>query len=206
MFDWNRFKTGKLKVILRTKELAEDFYKECKKRGIDWMIWDYAIWEDEGIEYKYHVPSESLSWNWIKDNGQESVEWKGVNHMKELTFKEVIENIKEGEVWECTRESARVKSIRMSGEGENSIIAFDFGKLITENCAAIQGADKFKLQRKEYTFEEAFKAYEEGKEIESCVEPCKYKNGEFKANGDSAWLELRAIPLREIRGKWYIND
>lgn len=132
----------------------------------------------------------------------------GGNKM-ELTFKEVIANIKENEVWECTRKDARVKKIRMV----NDLLVFDYGDTITEKQSAIRGTDTFKLQRKEYTFEEAFKAYEEGKEIESGS--YKYK----KCNGADCFKLIRSIKdewikcedgfeihLDEIRGKWYIND
>ena len=81
----------------------------------------------------------------------------------EKTFREVIADIKKGEVWEClgikiTKDS---DSIQMLGFGKNTIF-MDSSRI-------------FNLQRKEYTFEEAFKAYEEGKEIESCYSQYKYK-------------------------------
>lgn len=209
MFDWDRFKKGEIKVILRTEQLAKDFYKECKKRWIDWSSCDCAIWNKGGVVYKYCTISNSLVWNGIIDDGQESVEWKGVNCMKELTFKEVIANIKEGEVWECTRKNARVKKIRMN----NDLLVFDYGDTITEKQSAIRGTDTFKLQRKEYTFEEAFKAYEEGKEIESCEE-CRFKliDKDNTLIIDFAGDEMKysnkteLFSVKEIRGKWYIND
>ena len=68
------------------------------------------------------------------------------------------------------------------------------------------------MKRKQYTFAEAFKAYEEGKEIESCENPYRYK----KQNGNDAYFDISAeewwsgeaiiISLQEIRGKWYINN
>lgn len=132
----------------------------------------------------------------------------------EKTFKEVIADIKEGEVWECTRKNARVKTIRMSGDGDNSVIAFDYGREIIEVRSAIKGTDRFKLKRKEYTFEEAFKAYEEGKEIESCIEGQRYK----KEGGEDYYFDFNKekyillewdkdiFTITSIRNKWYIND
>lgn len=56
---------------------------------------------------------------------------------------------------------------------------------------------KYKLKRKKYSFTEAFKAYEEGKEIESCINSdWYYKLGE---------CEL-LVYAKEIKGEWYIND
>lgn len=187
MFDWDRFKKGKIKVILRTEQLAKDFYKECKKRRIDWSRCDYAIWNEGGIVYKYCTISNSLVWNGIIDDGQESVEWKGVNCMKELTFKEVITNIKEGEVW----------------ESEVKIIEYKYGRIVIKNIVhsvsdtfIFSDSVKYKLKRKEYTFEEAFNAYKEGKEIESCFSGEKFRI--------YSWEEI--FNVKEIAEKWYIND
>lgn len=59
--------------------------------------------------------------------------------------------------------------------------------------------NSFRIMKKKYTFEEAFKAYEEGKEIESCESDLVYQKTIL---GDRdvypKWYE--------IRGKWYIND
>lgn len=69
---------------------------------------------------------------------------------------------------------------------------------------------KFKLQRKQYTFEEAFKAYKNGKVIESCVTGDKYTwNGLTDLickNGEDGYSKLKSIYIEEIKGKWYIND
>ena len=115
--------------------------------------------------------------------------------MKELTFKEVIANIKEGEVWE----NEEFNIILYKGE---VTIRFE----TTESACGIyiKEKDKFKLRRKEYTFEEAFKAYEEGKVIESCVtrEICCKKDWTcVHGNDDKATISRLAI-----RNKWYINE
>lgn len=55
----------------------------------------------------------------------------------------------------------------------------------------------FSIERKKYSFAEAFKAYEEGKEIESCINSdWYYKLGE---------CEL-LVYAKEIKGEWYINS
>lgn len=199
MFDWDRFKKGKIKVILRTEQLAKDFYKECKKRRIDWSRCDYAIWNEGGIVYKYCTISNSLVWNGIIDDGQESVEWKGVNCMKELTFKEVIANIKENEVWESD-----IKIIKCTNDGNISVRSKIDGKTEIMN---FNKCNLYKLQREEYTFEEAFKKLKVGKEIESVITKEKYRiiESEFRfPKGDPG--KNIVISYREIEGKWYIND
>jgi len=125
----------------------------------------------------------------------------------EKTFEEVIRDIKKGEAWsdgflkiEKIKDSIAIGSL--NGKAFENIVGF-----------VINPCSRFKLLRKEYTFEEAFKAYEEGKEIESC-EGCRFKLTD-KDNtliidyaGDE--MEYRnkteLFSVKEIRGKWYIND
>ena len=119
----------------------------------------------------------------------------------EKTFKEVIEDIKEKEVW----------------EDKNFVLTLGYdGKIrIThkegfDNCVAIyiDINGKFKLKREEFTFTEAFKAYEEGKEIESLESGYKYKQNKMFSNLMGSWFQddNRIFSLKEIRGKWHINN
>lgn len=69
---------------------------------------------------------------------------------------------------------------------------------------------EFKFIRKEYTFEEVYKYYERGKEIES------YDGSRFKKidGQDHTWFDGRwfnfnngiSFSIKQIRNKWYIND
>lgn len=109
---------------------------------------------------------------------------KEENKMQEKTFREVIADIKEGEVWECghiliTKSN---EGIELKGMSSYSSYFTDDNKI-------------FKLQRKEYTFEEAFKAYEEGKEIQSI-------------SSDKIYQKERdyLFASYEISKKWYINN
>lgn len=124
--------------------------------------------------------------------------------MRELTFTEVIANIKEGEVWE-TVDGINAESIKK----ENGFIIIN---LIDErNRILIKEARKFKLQRKEYSFQEAFKAYEEGKEIESEENGAAYKiidgKDKYYCKVNKAWMiDNFGFSMALIRSKWYIND
>jgi len=72
---------------------------------------------------------------------------------------------------------------------------------------------KLKEYRKEYTFVEAFKAFEEGKEVENCEE-CRFKliDKDNTLIIDYAGDEMEysnkteLFSVKEIRGKWYINE
>ena len=121
----------------------------------------------------------------------------------EKTFKEVIEDIKENEVWEDKN------FVLTLGYDESIRITHKEG---FDNCVAIyiDINGKFKLKREEFTFEEAFKAYEEGKEIESLTSGYKYKQNEMFSNSTGGWYAFydhnEIFSLKEIRGKWYINN
>lgn len=119
----------------------------------------------------------------------------------EKTFREVIADIKEGEVWEC-----RSKYIQRFADG---IQIYHKEKGKSTPSMLMRNNDKFKLQRKEYTFEEAFKAYEEGKEIESCYSQYKYKKEgglDLYSKTENEWYGEDNFEIDEIRGKWYINN
>ena len=126
----------------------------------------------------------------------------------EKTFREVIADIKEGEVWDdgflkIQMKRGTISIGSLNEEPFKNIIGF-----------VINPCKKFKLQRKEYKFDEAFKAYEEGKEIENIVTKYKFKksnDGMIKITQRSGNITLTNessvfVTIDEIRGKWYIND
>lgn len=122
-----------------------------------------------------------------------------IKYNRELTFREVMAQIKEGEVWEDVMN----KNITISKNGIN------LNRLDWTNSMFMSFDSKFKLQRKEYTFEEAFKSYEEGKEIESCVSGHKYKKGNLHATtlcGQDYLIQGYGIPISDISGNWYVNE
>lgn len=102
------------------------------------------------------------------------------------TFREVIATIKEGEVW--VNEVSPISFIRLREDG-----VLDFN----EN-EGVNLYNTYTLKRKEYTFEEAFKAYEEGKEIESLYSNKKY----YQDISNEGLIEY--LSIEEIRGKWHI--
>ena len=110
--------------------------------------------------------------------------FEGVKEMKELTFKEVIANIKEGEVWESNEKTITIKYDQVIIQVKEGYE----GRVNGNERMALSLDKKYKLQRKEYTFEEAFKAYEEGKEIESVISAYRIKkltDGRFRISQKS---------------------
>lgn len=128
--------------------------------------------------------------------------------MKELTFKEVIANIKEGEVWENPKN--RIKRIFINEIGNIHLEGNETFSINYSTC--VKSDSLYTLQRKEYTFEEAFKAYEEGKEIESCA-GMRYKKinsvDKYFSTHSNEWVKAHndiLFNMIEIRNEWYIND
>lgn len=126
------------------------------------------------------------------------------------TFREVIRDIKEGEIWINLSENRRVEQIQL----RKNILALEGKAKFETNGVGVFLNDKFKLKRKEYSFNEAFKYYEEGEEIESIFSNCKYKNIDGihyfkdKISGMFAqeWAACDGFEISEIREKWYINN
>lgn len=116
------------------------------------------------------------------------------------TFKEVIADIKEGETW-IQKDKGYIVS-KIANFGGDIVIELDSSRSVFGTKGT------YTLERKEYSFNEAFKAYEEGKEIESRYKITYKKiNGEdFVCEGESWEENEESFTLSEIRGKWYIND
>lgn len=211
MFDWDRFGNGEIAVHCDTEEKAKDFLKECEKRDIGWSSGKKANHNTNWDSYKidtcyscYILRERELGYgskHFFKKEGLEIIKWE-IDKMKELTFKEVIANIKDGEVWENASLARNLKEINRKGR----LIRFVFTD--TDRVSfAIYNDDTFILQRKEYSFEEAFKAYEEGKEIESCYTATKFCENEYLENNVYAEWKLGVrFKVDEIKGKWYINE
>ncbi|WP_195264525.1 hypothetical protein [Clostridium sp. 1001275B_160808_H3] len=150
--------------------------------------------------------SESFSYDSAEDFFKHNVNLRGYfEEIKEveLTFKEVVANIKEGEVWENASLARNLKEINRKGR----LIRFVFTDT-DRGSFAIDNDDTFILQRKEYIFQEAFKAYEEGKEIESISYRYKIINEQDKyySKLEKEWIDNDTFDVDEIKGKWYIND
>lgn len=126
---------------------------------------------------------------------------------QQKTFREVIADIKEGEIWE-----SRSKYIQRFADG---IQIYHKEKGKSTPSMLMSNNDKFKLQRKEYTFEEAYKKAKEGAEIQSLASNIKYKKYDentmmFKDKDmdDFAGIsnDNAIFSVDEIQGKWFINN
>ncbi|MGG7144919.1 hypothetical protein ACQPVP_15870 [Clostridium nigeriense] len=147
---------------------------------------EYEVFEEGNTYYRLKVNDRGRTYHYYAKHRFEEV--KEENKM-EKSFREVIADIKPGEVWKLNQ--FEIKCHKTTG----TIV---IRSTATGKVFGFEKKDRFKLQRKEYTFAEAFKAYEEGKGIESC------KGIYYKKDYETEYDE--SISMDEIRGKWYIND
>lgn len=142
-----------------------------------------------------------------KVDGVAFKKWR-FKEVKELTFKEVIASIKDGESYRAIYKKGLGNCPTIT-RNQNSI-EIDFP--LKTDCYLFTRDMLFELVRKNYTFEEAFKAFEEGKEMESC-EGWKFKKKGDKVivtNHSGARFEESSanalFSLKEMKGDWYINE
>lgn len=148
---------------------------------------------------RYKVKEDLGGWMWTEEMF-EIIEKEVSVNMKELTFREVIANIKEGEVWERVDDEYISNRIELKNGQLNQYNIWN-GKMdfTLKEAGLILDKTLYKLKRPQYTFQEAFKVFEEGKEIESCESGHIYNTTEEN-------VEDRLFYGYEIQGKWYIND
>ena len=123
------------------------------------------------------------------------------------TFREVLQNIKPGETWDCIND-CNIKSISYIDKS----IRIEYCSSII--CYVLDDA-QFKLRKEEVEFEDAIKALKEGKTIESCETERIYKTRErgdekvifVNTQTSSTWLDLDIIfKQKEVFGKWCIYN
>lgn len=198
-----------LENVTKRVVVKEDMVKlEGKEVEISW-VGDIYI---DGITL-YGVKEDLGGWYWTEEMF-EKIEEKESDNMKELTFREVIANIKEGEVWERVDDEYISNRIELKN-GQLNQYNFWNGKMdfASKEAGLILDKTLYKLKRPQYTFQEAFKAFEEGKEIESCESGFKFKRYEdtVRIKGGCykvlyECLKVKIFSIEEILGGWYIND
>lgn len=143
------------------------FLRECDKQGIKWYDGDKTVkencWKAYGSKTSYRIKKnlEFCDNDFYESKGLRTIKWE-IKENKETakTFKEVITDIKEGQVWKW-----KMFTIELDKDKDIKITRIDG----FEDCRTIffNNTEKFTLQKPKYTFEQAIKAFKEGKTIVS---------------------------------------
>lgn len=126
----------------------------------------------------------------------------------EKTFQEIINTIKEGEVWVNKCKDRRLAKI----EKHYETVIFELSD--SHKDVGIKLNDIFVLEKEKHSFEEAMKVLKKGGIIESCYSGTKYamssREGETVKYFDTEynkWItECHMFSYSEIFGDWYINN
>ena len=198
-FNWEGFRSGKFAVHCDTEEKAKDFIREAHKNGIKWAHAEcgFTFWCFNKINTCYYG-GEELTYGHINNCDIKIIEWRSDN-MK--NFREVIRDIKEGEVWEN-----EIFEIIKVGNGIEI-------NLKNEPCVAIQGVflgdnRKFKLKQQPVTLEEVLNSDKRCK-VEHELLKDKYYSlyDEFDFILVEISSNFKTKETKEIikNGKWYLE-
>ena len=128
------------------------------------------------------------------------------------TYREVLQDIRPGEIWECIESDSIIRAIRYY---EDEAIEMECTPSSQSNIFYVDIDKKFRLKKDVVEFEDAIKALKEGKTIESCVTSSLYKirrrcmdDTILTSKQDSpSWLDLDCnFKTKEVLGKWCIYE
>lgn len=135
MFNGDEFKKGKIAVWCKTEEIAKNFLEECDKHDIKWnskriassdTYWNYEKY-NTCYFYKYGC-STGLSWGskeFAESEHYTIIDWNGAMKSNGLsTYREVLTNIKEGEVYICEDKNCQISRIELEEEQLKETINF----------------------------------------------------------------------------------
>lgn len=219
-FSWEDFKNGKTAIWCETEELKKDFLLQCDNNGIMWgkskpsdntHIKCYA--DDNFSAYSFHYGNSFgiSSYEWFQGRGVKIIKWS----IETYKGWEIIKMISEGKLKDGTNlkdDDGDLYTI-LNGCLVNGIHTKFDSDYETESSFIIDGEFTI-MERKKYTFTEAFKSYEEGKEIEDKwgmrYRKSKDGNVEYKVDHMKDWEryfnDYNVFSIEQIRGEWYINN
>ena len=124
-----------------------------------------------------------------------------------MKFIDVINNIKVGEKYKSVDDKSDVRYITKTENGIEFGLIYNVYRINT-----IPDDLELELEKKEYDFTEAFKAFKDGyviQSVDSKIAYCLSENEVMAVYYDSKTYYLcsdNLFTLNEINGKWYILD
>lgn len=199
-FNWEGFRSGKFAVSCDTEEKAKDFIREAHKNGIKWAHAEcgFTFWCFNKINTCYYG-GEKLTYGHISHCDIKIIEWRNDN-MK--NFREVIRDIKEGEVWENKNFLIELNENEIEIRHKKGFDCDTIGIIFNDNRL-------FSLKQQPVTFEEVLNsdkrcrveyAFDNGIEVET-------EYDDFDIITCELSTDFEAEQLKEIikNGKWYLE-
>lgn len=226
-FDWEGFRNNEFVVLCNTEEKAEDFLKECYKKGMYWAsskttaLFKYCKDNDTCYSYNFndnnHIQYSRKSF--YLDKGYKVIEWKIENKI------------------DCDREY-NIMEIKEFPEGTEFIDGLCLKIRFNNNCMEVLSNktkkwteckitknwlnSKFKIVKrdKKVSFKEAIQAYENGKAVKCILNneiyfyygsyaPKDIKNyGEYFIKYNENAEDNSDFPTTGeiLRGEWYVKE
>lgn len=195
-FNWEGFRSGKFAVHCDTEEKAREFIKEAHLREIEWVYANpYTTRWNINKSNTCYYGMDTLTYGDIDNCNIKIIEWRN-DDMK--NFREVIRDIKEGEVWE--NENFAI-SIDYDGD-----IAIDKRNGIINNAGGIWigSGREFKLKQQPVTFEEVLNSDKRCR-VEHNMFDLEELMTEEMIISESNYFDVDEI-LYAITNKFYTND
>ena len=201
-FNWGEFKEGKIAVWCETRELREDFLKQCDKHKIVWgsvgvkcskKVDLISVKGEEKTAYSMMYGDMGFChYDWYQENGLKVVKWR------KATYEgwEIIKMLSEGKIADFTRlrdedgfSYTVINNCLLDG------VRLKFSSDYETKASFIIESEFTIVERQKFTTDIAFKEYMEGKMIESYVTGCKYQKDRI----------FGGINRVEFEGLWYIE-
>ena len=225
-FSWDDFRSGKIAVWCETRELREDFLKQCDNHGVRWRTNgelasdNIEVTSCEGEDCTSYVCKNFgiafSDYNWFQEQGIKVIKWSIGENNKIYKGWEIVKMISEGELKEGTMlkddnddEFTVFNNCLLSGIHNEFNSDYE-----AESSFLVMGEFTIVDTRKKHPFIEAFIAFEEGEVIEDKYGMCYRKidrlTVEYKAKHMKKWEELYSdtniFSIDAIKGDWYINN
>lgn len=205
-FNWGEFKEGKIAVWCETRELREDFLKQCDNHGVRWRTNgelasdNIEVTSCEGEDCTAYVCKNFgiafSDYNWFQEQGIKVIKWSIGENNKIYKGWEIVKMISEGKIADFTRlrdedgfSYTVINNCLLDG------VRLKFSSDYETKASFIIESEFTIVERQKFTTDIAFKEYMEGKMIESYVTGCKYQKDRIFGSMNRA----------EFEGLWYIE-
>ena len=225
-FNWDDFRDGKIAVWCETRELREDFLKQCDNNNIRWRTngelasHNIEVTSCEGEDCTAYVCKHFgiafSDYDWFQEQGIKVIKWSIDKKNKVYKGWEIVKMLDEQELSEGTilqdeDENFYTVSKGILLDGKRDIFDSHYE---TSSSYIVKNVFTVVETRKRYTFNEAISSFLEGEIIEDkcgmCYRLLDTDTVAYKANHMDKWSKVygdtNIFSLYTTRGYWYIHN